>query len=143
MSRLLCSTAGLSWFALADMQNFSSSFLTYAVLWPPTRLQGFANIERPFYEQTVRWAGTKSWKKISGITKDSAGVALDGVTVKAYRVTDGENRLKDQQEGTIVVSSGAGAYEVMVPTTDTYYCVGYIAGAPDRAGTTVNTLVGT
>lgn len=100
-------------------------------------------VERPFYEERVRYGGTKAWKRIAGTAKDSAGAVLAGATMKPYRTADGENNKADQTEGVSGASAADGAYQVMVPTSDTYYLVGYKAGSPDVAGTTVNTLVGT
>lgn len=74
--------------------------------------------------------------RVFGVTKDSTGAALSGVTVKLYRTAD--DALVD-----MAVSNGGGNYEFRSasPTT-AYYVVAYKAGAPDVAGTTVNTLVG-
>lgn len=73
---------------------------------------------------------------ITGITKDSAGTALGSCVVQLFR-TDNDQIIEE------IVSDGAGEYRFrgIAPGTS-YYVVAYKAGAPDVAGTTVNTLVG-
>jgi hypothetical protein len=74
---------------------------------------------------------------ISGITKDSTGIALGSCTVTLYRTSDDllmERVVSDPSTGAYSFSSVGGA--------ETYYVVAYLAGSPDVAGTTVNTLVG-
>lgn len=74
---------------------------------------------------------------ISGVTKDSTGAALASCTVDLYRTID-----KTWQQ--TVVSDGSGNY-VFSPVNNgngPFYIVAYKAGAPDVAGTTVNTLLG-
>lgn len=86
---------------------------------------------------------------ISGVTKDSTGAALGGCEVEVYETVSGMIR------GT-TVSDAAGNYilhvtgnGVVAPSDGeaatvslTFYVVAYKAGAPDVAGTTVNTLAG-
>lgn len=74
-------------------------------------------------------------KVISGVTRDAAGSPLAGCTVRLF------NALTNANEQTVVSDAG-GNYAFTVDPTQVYYVVGYIAGSPDRAGTTVNTLVG-
>jgi len=70
---------------------------------------------------------------ITGITKDSAGVALGDCTVQLFRTWN------DAYLGE-TISDGAGAYSIAAPGSAPFYLVAYKAGAPDVAGTTVNTL---
>lgn len=70
---------------------------------------------------------------IAGVTKDSAGTALGGCTVQLFRTSDDSFRSE-------VVSDGAGNYRLFPDVTGPFYIVAYKAGAPDVAGTTVNTL---
>jgi hypothetical protein len=90
------------------------------------------------------WTGTASGFVISGITKDANDVALAAVTVKAYRTSADvtQNLPADLQEGPVLVSNADGAYAMPLPNADAHYLVGYLAGSPDVAGTTLNTLVG-
>jgi hypothetical protein len=116
-------------------------------LWPLSRMQGYDSSGQVFavsYEFNVWWTGTRSPKRIAGVTKDSTGAALAGATVKAYRTAADVNNglLADLQEGPAAVSDAAGNYEVFVPNADAHYLDAYKAGAPDVAGTTTNTLVG-
>jgi hypothetical protein len=78
--------------------------------------------------------GKQTWA-FYGITKDSAGAALAACTVDLFRTSD------DMKVGT-AVSDGAGNYEVYSYDAGPFYVVAYKAGAPDVAGTTVNTLTG-
>lgn len=76
--------------------------------------------------------------KISGITKDGVTSAvIPGCTVHIFRTSD-------DYEFAQVVSDAAGYYEwrYASPSFD-QYAVAYIAGSPDKAGTTLNTLRGT
>jgi hypothetical protein len=74
--------------------------------------------------------------QISGTTKDSSGSALGGCTVHLFATVSDE--IVDAQ-----VSDANGVY--VCPTVlpgYSHYVVAYLAGSPDVAGTTVNTLVG-
>lgn len=75
------------------------------------------------------------YQRLTGVTKDSSGNALGGCTVMAFRTVD--NVFLGQ-----AVSDSNGNYDFRVPSLDASYLVIYKAGAPDVAGTTVNTLVG-
>lgn len=74
--------------------------------------------------------------QIIGITKDETGAAAGGYTVRAF-VTSTSRFFSSS------VSNGSGAYAVSVPVGIACFCVSYKAGSPDKAGTTVNTLIGT
>lgn len=71
---------------------------------------------------------------ISGITKDSTGAALGGVTVQLFRTYD--DNIRSQ-----VDSDGAGNYVLYPDVTGPFFVVAYKIGSPDLAGTTVNTLL--
>jgi hypothetical protein len=74
-----------------------------------------------------------AWR-IAGITRDANGNALAGCVVKLYRTVD------DAVMG-VTVSDAAGKYAfTLLVQPGTYYVVAYLAGSPDVAGTTVNTL---
>jgi hypothetical protein len=73
---------------------------------------------------------------LAGVTKNSAGATLGGCTVRLFRTSD--NLLMAS-----TTSDGSGNYSFNVGDgTTAYYAVAYLAGSPDVAGTTVNTLVG-
>lgn len=74
---------------------------------------------------------------ISGVTKDSTGAALPGCTVDLYRTID-----KTWQQTVVSDGSGAYAFSPVNNGNGPYYIVAYKAGAPDVAGTSVNTLLG-
>ena len=73
---------------------------------------------------------------IQGVTRDGSGVALGGCTVHVFLSSN------DARQG-LTVSDGSGNYSVSVQPSAPHYCVAYLAGSPDVAGTTVNTLTGT
>jgi hypothetical protein len=74
---------------------------------------------------------------ISGITKDSTGAILGSCVVELY------NTRTDLPLEKVTSDASTGAYSFSsVGGGQTYYVVAYKAGAPDVAGTTVNTLVG-
>jgi hypothetical protein len=75
---------------------------------------------------------------ISGVTRNAAGAVLPFCTVDVYE------SVSDLRRNT-TVSDANGNYtlEVNGPATGfTFYLVAYLAGSPDVAGTSVNTLVG-
>jgi len=74
---------------------------------------------------------------INGITKDKNGTVVVSATVKLYRT------LTDQMMETTVSNATTGAFSFgMVGLSQAYYVVAYKVGAPDLAGTTLNTLTG-
>jgi hypothetical protein len=89
---------------------------------------GGSNKARPFRSQPF----DNRCYPISGVTKDSTGAPLAGVTVDLF---DTRTDVKLDSE----VSDGSGAYVFNV-TSGPFYIVAYKAGEPDVAGTTVNTL---
>lgn len=73
---------------------------------------------------------------LTGVTKDSAGAILGGCAVLLFETAT--NVIK-----AISVSGADGNYLVDGTLGLTYFIVWYKAGAPDVAGTSVNTLVAT
>lgn len=74
--------------------------------------------------------------RITGITKDSAGVVLPNCAVTLYRTAD--DMVFEE-----VISDANGAFSFSaIGLSETYYVVAYLPGSPDVAGTTLNTLVG-
>lgn len=71
---------------------------------------------------------------ITGITRDSTGAALGNVTVDLF------DTASDTIRGT-TISDGNGNYLIDAQIDSTYYLVAYRTGAPDVAGTTVNTII--
>jgi len=71
---------------------------------------------------------------IRGVTKDSAGAPLGGATVQLFRAADDSFRSE-------TIADGAGNYVLYPDVGGPFYIVAYLAGAPDVAGTTVNTLL--
>ena len=73
--------------------------------------------------------------RIYGVTKDSAGAVLGNCVVDLFRTAT--DVLVES-----TVSDGSGNYSFLTATPAAqHYVVAYKAGAPDVAGTTVNTLV--
>lgn len=85
--------------------------------------------------QFVPYARTVQYT-LSGITRDSTGAVLPNCVVDAYETTT------DLPRGA-TVSDAFGVYQIHVAgfEGEQFYARAYLAGAPDVAGTTVNTLV--
>ena len=75
--------------------------------------------------------------RITGLTRNSAGAAEGGFTVYLMDMTDGVPRLAQT-----TISDASGNYEFSVGQSILFWAVSYKAGAPDKAGASVNTLVG-
>jgi hypothetical protein len=77
--------------------------------------------------------------RLVGITKDSGGNPLGACTVEVFETVSGLLR-----GSTVSDANGNYSLDVTVSagTGLTFFCNGYLAGSPDVAGTTVNTLVG-
>lgn len=73
---------------------------------------------------------------ISGYTRDSAGSVLGNCVVDLFRTVD-DLRLDTGTSD----ANGYYQFRTAVPA-EMYFVVAYKAGAPDTAGTTVNTLIG-
>ena len=74
--------------------------------------------------------------RISGVTRDSTGVALGGVSLVLFR-SDTETLVER------MTSAGSGNYQSSPVGLGILYQVdAYKVGSPDVAGTTVNTLQG-
>lgn len=82
--------------------------------------------------------GTQTTKFLKGQCVDSSDVALSGVVVQGFRTSD------DQYLGYDVQSRDDGSYDLPsnLPASASYV-VAYLAGSPDRGGTTLNTLTPT
>jgi hypothetical protein len=87
--------------------------------------------DRPFLTRSLGHAPA-----ITGVSRDNTGAALGACVVKCYRAWDD---LMIAQ----TVSDGSGNFTLNPSTSGPYYLVWYLAGSPDRAGTSVNTLVAT
>ena len=74
---------------------------------------------------------------ITGITRDETGVPTAGFTVYLMKMVNGIPTLMDT-----TISDANGVYEFSVALGDNYWIVDYKSGSPDKAGATVNTLVG-
>lgn len=81
--------------------------------------------------QTPKFYGSFN---ITGVTRDSTGVALGSCSIDLF-----ESATDIRVANTI--SDGSGNFSfVLGNNSGTYYIVAYKAGAPDLAGTSVNTL---
>ncbi len=72
---------------------------------------------------------------ISGVTRDATGGALANCLVDLF------NTATDVREQS-TISDASGVYSFIVDKTQFWYVVAYLDGAPDLAGTSVNTLAG-
>jgi hypothetical protein len=73
---------------------------------------------------------------ITGVTMDSTGTPLPLCTIHVFLTADDTE--VDQFD-----SNAVGVYAYYPTVAGPFYMVAYLVGAPDVAGTTVNTLVGT
>lgn len=75
--------------------------------------------------------------RIVGLTTDTDGVTIiPGCVVHLFRTAD-------DVEIDIMISDANGVFEFRgAGAAQNHYCVSYLPGSPDKAGTTVNTLVG-
>ena len=79
--------------------------------------------------------GTRVRKQVTGTVKDSSGSPVSGATVMLFNTASGT--LVDTQ-----TSDSSGVYKCEDPNNVASFAVGYEAGSPDTAGTTVNTITG-
>lgn len=106
----------------------------------PSPRGGVANgagpsVSGPFFNSQAQQS-RKFWI-IAGVTKDSSGVALGSCAVDLFD-TGTDTKIAS------VISDASGNYSFSVEgNSQTKYAVAYQAGAPDVAGTTVNTLIAT
>jgi hypothetical protein len=70
-----------------------------------------------------------------GVSRDSAGAILANCTVMIFRT-------EDKSFIGQTVSDGVGAWSYSITVGGPFFLVEYLVGTPDRAGTSVNTLVG-
>lgn len=122
---------GNPFFALWHKGSFS---------WDNSYMMGQDNLtatdswERPAYGVP---GGKQAWYWIKGLVKDGSSVPQAGATVKCFRQSDG---LFVGQS----ISDANGQYQVPTPWIGVaHFVIAYLAGAPDRAGTTVNNLTPT
>ncbi len=75
--------------------------------------------------------------KVSGIVRDASNVPMSGVTVHLFQTST-------DVLFAVTTTDANGYYQFLAASpSQNYYAVAYKALAPDVAGTTVNTLVGT
>jgi len=125
----------------------SQAPFTDALLWPSPRfMSGDPGTPlAPFSEDAVQMnrygvytaqdSGIMSAKKITGITRDSAGNPLGSCIVQGFITST------DTFVGQVTSDSG-GYYELptIYPSTQ-HYLVAYKPGSPDVAGASLNTIV--
>ena len=110
--------------------------------WPGGATMGFGDSSVDFSVQQSLWYGLPDTTRgclgrfgVVGVTRDSYGSPLGGVTVKLYQTSS------DLMVAS-VVSDPLGNYTVTTPFyPDQHYLVFYKSGSPDVFGTSVNTLV--
>jgi hypothetical protein len=72
---------------------------------------------------------------VVGVTRDgSTGSAVGAVTVEMFLTATNLLIAK-------TISDGSGNYRFDNPGSGPFFLVAYLAGSPDKAGTTVNTLI--
>ena len=71
---------------------------------------------------------------LAGVSRDSTGAPLGLCTVKVFRTADDTKAAQ-------TVSDASGNWSMTLNLSGPFYLVEYKSGAPDVAGTSVNTLV--
>lgn len=80
---------------------------------------------------------------LSGVSRDSTGAALPGCTCTLFLVgLDALGRVSYTQVDQTVSDAVTGAYSFSVGSSEQYRVTFDLAGAPVRAGITLNSLVG-
>jgi hypothetical protein len=107
-----------------------------AIIFPLGRM----NLNAPAFGVPPSMSGVftfaATYLRIFGVTKDGSGAALGSCVVVLYRSVN--DVVMDR-----TVSDASGNYEFRSASLSTaYYVVAYLAGSPDRVGTTVNSLIG-
>lgn len=72
---------------------------------------------------------------LTGITRDLAEAPLGNCTVDMFKTTT------DEKVATVVSDAQGNFAFTIAPVSGPFYLVAYLAGSPDVAGTTLNTLV--
>jgi hypothetical protein len=128
-----------------DMQPFEPMGLVLGqwedgFLWPRSRLigdPGNPNVDALLtgkWTSSVNEGGTQTRLRFRGVVRDAAGNALSSGVVHLI-LTSGDVFVQQAN------ADAAGGFEAMSQFASTnHYLVGYKAGSPDIAGTTVNTL---
>lgn len=99
------------------------------------------HLSRPLAGNGAHFSSARNWVRqlwlVTGYTNDSTGAALGNCVVTLFTSAD---NLPTAQ----VVSDAVGYYSISVDgNASLRFAVSYKTGAPDVAGTTVNTLVAT
>ena len=139
-----------------DNRNHMKLFLTVAVLdgeradsyvsayWPGTGFIGDRPADVSVIDAISRWweypeitKGKASRFVIVGVVRDQYNSLIGGAVVKLFRTAD------DSLQDSTLSHPVRGEYYLTTPFyPDTHYIVAYKTGAPDTAGATVNTLIG-
>ena len=127
-------------------QSAEGNALYSDVLWPRSSFpgqitgacNGFAGLDSAHqqWEWNLPPTGNHTGKKITGIVRDSNGVAVSGATVWLFNTSTG--LLVDTQ-----TTAADGSYTCNDPNAVACFAVGYLTGSPDTAGVTVDTITGT
>lgn len=102
----------------------------------------FVNPDRPQMNQVPRLTrfvvvaqqtGTLVWR-LAGVSRDSTGAPLGNCTVKVFQTGDDVKVAE-------VISDASGNWSIEMLRQGPFYLVEYLVGSPDRAGTSINTIV--
>ena len=87
-----------------------------------------------WFESDLTWTGNPGYRTLTGVTRNSVGVALGGCTVSLYNSATGALYMT-------TTSDSAGNFTLYHPDTQNCFIVAQNA-AGDVEGCTINTLVG-
>lgn len=121
--------------------NYLPLKIDWIAPWPTkSGTRGYDLTQMNAWQEALNWEawtiryGNSGYKTISGVTRDQGGNPVAGVTVGAYRTTDGVLECT-------ATSDSAGNYALWVKTAGNYFVAGFING-PDRQGVTDNNIAG-
>ena len=102
----------------------------------PLMVHGMAKLDLKGTRRSPPMFDTHIWA-LSGQTVDGTGSALGNCQVHLFYTSS-------DVEAAMVQSDASGNFTFLIgPNAGPFYCVAYLPGSPDKAGTTVNTLLPT
>jgi hypothetical protein len=114
---------------------------------PATGLPTLPNTNGSFNSegQATMWRNRVLWPfTISGIARDLNGNPIPNAVIKLYRTSDDSVVKLFNSNDDYVLSDANGLFTFTLGNNaGNFYIVAYLQGAPDVAGTTVNTLTAT
>lgn len=80
---------------------------------------------------------------ITGVSRDGAGAPLGGMRCTLFRVDTDNDGVKTYTQIMWVISDGSGNYSFPVGFAENYRVTTDLTGSPNKAGISLDTLIGT